>query len=64
MVLKTWVGDREISSVDLTNGAGVRGYWKDTFGYAYIASGVNGSSRLRPASASESTRSDTPLPCS
>ena len=51
MVLKTWVGDREISSVDLTNGAGVLGYWKDTFGYAYIAIGVNGNpqGRLDPA---------------
>ncbi|MEI6725938.1 MAG: MJ1477/TM1410 family putative glycoside hydrolase, partial [Actinomycetes bacterium] len=51
MVLKTWVGDRQISSVDLTNGAGVLGYWKDTFGYAYVAIGVNGNpqGRLDPA---------------
>ena len=51
MVLKTWVGDREISSVALTNGAGVLGYWKDTFGYAYLEIGVNGNpqGRLDPA---------------
>jgi cysteinyl-tRNA synthetase len=51
MVLKTWVGDREISSVTLTNGAGVLGYWKDTFGYAYLLIGKNGNplGRLDPA---------------
>ncbi len=51
MVLKTWVGDKQISSVALTNGAGVLGYWKDTFGYAYIVLGKNGNpqGRLDPA---------------
>jgi len=51
MVLKTWVGDKEISSVALTNGASVLGYWKDTFGYAYIVLGKNGNpqGRLDPA---------------
>jgi cysteinyl-tRNA synthetase, unknown class len=47
MVLKTWVGDREISSVALTNGASVLGTWKDTFGYAYIVLGVNGNPQGR-----------------
>jgi cysteinyl-tRNA synthetase, unknown class len=47
MVLKTWVGDRQISSVTLTGGASVLGYWKDTFGYAYIAIGVNGNPQGR-----------------
>ena len=54
MVLKTWVGDREISSVALTNGASVLGYWKDTFGYAYLEVGVNGA--RRDASTRPSTR--------
>ena len=51
MVLKTWVGDKEIASVTLTNGASVLGYWKDTFGYAYIVLGKNGNpqGRLDPA---------------
>ena len=51
MVLKTWVGDREISAVGLTNGAAVLGYWKDTFGYAYLVLGQNGNpqGRLDPA---------------
>ena len=51
MVLKTWVGDRQISSVALTNGASVLGYWKDTFGYAYIVLGKNGNpqGRLDPS---------------
>ena len=51
MVLKTWVGDKQIASVVLTNGASVLGYWKDTFGYAYIEIGKNGNpqGRLDPA---------------
>ncbi len=51
MVLKTWVGEREISSVSLTGGATVLGSWKDTFGYAYLELGVNGNpqGRLDPA---------------
>ena len=47
MVLKTWVGEKEIASVALTNGASVLGYWKDTFGYAYVALGVNGNPQGR-----------------
>jgi cysteinyl-tRNA synthetase, unknown class len=47
LVLKTWVGDREISSVSLTGGASVLGYWKDTFGYAYLEIGVNGNPQGR-----------------
>jgi len=47
MVLKTWVGDRQISSVALTGGASVLGSWKDTYGYAYLEIGVNGNPQGR-----------------
>lgn len=50
MVLKAYVGDRDISSISLTNGASVFASWKDTFGYAYVVVGVNGNpmGRLDP----------------
>jgi hypothetical protein len=50
MVLKVYVGDRNISSISLTNGASVLGYWKDSFGYAYVTIGKDGNpmGRLDP----------------
>jgi hypothetical protein len=50
MVLKVYVGDRNISDISLTNGAKVFASWKDTFGYAYIVVGENGNrmGRLDP----------------
>jgi len=65
MVLKTWVGDKEISSVALTGGASVLGSWKDAFGYAYVEIGVNGNpqGRLDPAIYQMTvTFGDQPLP--
>jgi hypothetical protein len=51
MVLKVYVGDGQVSSASLTGGAQVFGYWKDTFGYAYLVVGKNGNwmGRLDPA---------------
>ena len=51
MVLKVYVGDGDVSSATLTGGAQVFGYWKDTYGYAYLLVGKNGSpmGRLDPA---------------
>jgi len=51
MVLKVYVGDDDVSSISLTNGASVLGYWRDTFGYAYVVIGENGNpmGRLDPS---------------
>jgi hypothetical protein len=51
MVLKVYVGDDDVSSISLTNGASVFGYWRDTFGYAYVVIGENGNpmGRLDPS---------------
>jgi hypothetical protein len=50
MVLKVYVGDGALPSVSLTNGASVFGYWRDTFGYAYVVIGQEGNpmGRLDP----------------
>lgn len=47
MVLKAHVGDANVESAALDNGASVFGYWKDSFGYAYLLIGKNGNPQGR-----------------